>query len=519
MKIQKQVFLSFLTISIGFVLGGGLLAGTARSDSDPLTSLPDNTALDLGQYTCTPPVGADYCAGSITDYSGFTYDSNNHQMLMFGGGHATTFVDYVEVFDFTTLAWNPAYETTPCAEMTTANLDSDRGAWITNNHPYSRHTYDQLVFSPSTNEFLLLHPGAGSGYCEDGPDWYPAGRVGHYDPIAKTWSYGASMSNSWYSYGTAEYDPVSGLVILVDHFDLWTYDPVSMVKNRRIQSNSGHLEGYANNLVYFPPNDKFYYIARGSPTRVWEITLDRTDWGNTTLVELTNMSGDIPNSQESGWAYDTVNQIIGGGIRDGAFYAFNPLDGSWVSRVIQVQPPGGQVGTQAFHALDYDPVTNVFIFITEYSSGRRTWAYRYAARDAAIDLSLTKTAHPNPGVSSQPFTYTLQIRNNGTLTATNVVLTDTLPASVTFSAAAATQGTCIEVTGTVTCQLGDLVTSAGVTATIAVTPTVSGLISNSANVSAQEVDPNPGDNLVTFVSYIFEVAPLRTYMPRIIKGS
>jgi hypothetical protein len=37
---------------------------------------------------------------------------------------------------------------------------------------------------------------------------------------------------------------------------------------------------------------------------------------------------------------------------------------------------GGAVGSMAFHALGYDPVNNVFVFVTDYPSGRHTWAYR-----------------------------------------------------------------------------------------------------------------------------------------------
>jgi hypothetical protein len=90
------------------------------------------------------------------------------------------------------------------------------------------------------------------------------------------------------------------------------------------------------------------------------------------------MAGNIPASQESGWAYDAANQIIGGGIQDGLFYAYSPLTNTWTSNVMQTDPPGSSVGTLAFHALDYDPINNVFIFITDGDSGRRTWAYRYA---------------------------------------------------------------------------------------------------------------------------------------------
>jgi uncharacterized repeat protein (TIGR01451 family) len=230
------------------------------------------------------------------------------------------------------------------------------------------------------------------------------------------------------------------------------------------------------------------------------------------------MTGEVPDSQESGWAYDARNQIIGGGIRDGIFFAFDPLDHSWTSRVIQVQAPGEQVGTQAFHALDYDPVSNVFIFITEYSSGRRTWAYRYATGDPSSDLSLTKSTPLEGGLENYPFTYTLRVHNDGPLTGTNVVLTDTLPAQVIFNRASATQGTCTELVGTVTCQLGDLGFQGVVTTTLLVTPTVAGVISNTATVSADELDPVPGDNTVTVFSYIFNAPPLLTYLPVVEKG-
>jgi hypothetical protein len=57
-------------------------------------------------------------------------------------------------------------------------------------------------------------------------------------------------------------------------------------------------------------------------------------------------------------------------VTDNIFYAFDPRTGQWSSETIQ----GGSPGTQSFHALAYDPIDNVFIFIT---NDRRTWAYRY----------------------------------------------------------------------------------------------------------------------------------------------
>ena len=54
--------------------------------------------------------------------------------------------------------------------------------------------------------------------------------------------------------------------------------------------------------------------------------------------------------------------------------------------------PSGTIGTQAFHAIDYDPVNNVFVFITE---ARRTWAYRYAGSASRVE----NKAQPLPSMN------------------------------------------------------------------------------------------------------------------------
>ncbi|HEV7893087.1 MAG TPA: PA domain-containing protein, partial [Pyrinomonadaceae bacterium] len=57
-------------------------------------------------------------------------------------------------------------------------------------------------------------------------------------------------------------------------------------------------------------------------------------------------------------------------------------------------------------------------------------------------LNLSKTSDRNPAVVELNFNYNLVITNTGDTSATNVVLTDPLPALVTFTAATSSQGTC-----------------------------------------------------------------------------
>ena len=79
---------------------------------------------------------------------------------------------------------------------------------------------------------------------------------------------------------------------------------------------------------------------------------------------------------------------------------------------------------------------------------------------APVDLAITKSDSPDPALVGQPISYTLQITNNGPGIATGVVVSDILPVGVTFGSATASQGSCSQAGGIVTCNLGTI-TSTG----------------------------------------------------------
>lgn len=111
------------------------------------------------------------------------------------------------------------------------------------------------------------------------------------------------------------------------------------------------------------------------------------------------------------------------------------------------------------------------------------------------DLSVKKTATPDPVLVDGVLTYTIVVKNNGTLDATGVTLTDALPPSVTFQSDSTSQGSCSGPSGgTVTCDLGNLANGASATVTITVTATKTGKVKNSADVSADTSDPNLDNN-------------------------
>jgi uncharacterized repeat protein (TIGR01451 family) len=126
----------------------------------------------------------------------------------------------------------------------------------------------------------------------------------------------------------------------------------------------------------------------------------------------------------------------------------------------------------------------------------------------AADLSLSKSDSPDPAIAGQALTYTLAATNDGPSTATGVIATDTLPAGVAFQSASASQGSCSQSSGTVTCTLGMLASGAGATVTIVVRPLDPGGITNSASVQATEPDPDGADNQATADTTVIPAADL-----------
>ncbi len=95
--------------------------------------------------------------------------------------------------------------------------------------------------------------------------------------------------------------------------------------------------------------------------------------------------------------------------------------------------------------------------------------------------------------------YTISVRNNGPEQATNVLLSDTLPAEMNLLSLAPSQGTCSESGGIISCFLGSVAvdSSAGITISGTLASTSSGTISNTASVTSSESDPNMADNAST----------------------
>ncbi len=118
---------------------------------------------------------------------------------------------------------------------------------------------------------------------------------------------------------------------------------------------------------------------------------------------------------------------------------------------------------------------------------------------AQTDLAVSKSDGQDPVALGSDIVYAIFLINNGPLPATNVVLTDSLPSSVTFLSIQAPENwTCntpqVDTTGVVNCSTASLPAGETVGFSLAVKPTAAGVISNTINATPTEPDSNPENN-------------------------
>jgi uncharacterized repeat protein (TIGR01451 family) len=122
----------------------------------------------------------------------------------------------------------------------------------------------------------------------------------------------------------------------------------------------------------------------------------------------------------------------------------------------------------------------------------------------ASDLTVLKTASPNPVKATENVTFTIAVTNSGPSMADAVSLSDPLAAGLTLVSASSTKGTCSG-TQTVTCNIGKLDAAApNNTAVVTIVAKVSrdyapGPLSNTAIVGTSTPDPTAGNNSSTAV--------------------
>ncbi|HYJ85638.1 MAG TPA: Calx-beta domain-containing protein, partial [Pyrinomonadaceae bacterium] len=131
---------------------------------------------------------------------------------------------------------------------------------------------------------------------------------------------------------------------------------------------------------------------------------------------------------------------------------------------------------------------------------------------APPDLSITKTVSPGPVFIGSNLIYSIVVTNNGAVAAQSVVVTDNLPAGLSFVSCSATSGgVCAGTDNNRTVTFASI--ASGATRTITLVARAhgpAGTISNTATVSASTPDPNLSNNSASASTLAQEPPPSLT---------
>jgi uncharacterized repeat protein (TIGR01451 family) len=178
-----------------------------------------------------------------------------------------------------------------------------------------------------------------------------------------------------------------------------------------------------------------------------------------------------------------------------------------------------------YSAMNIDPVDGcTFWYTQEYiqsptytNAGIANWntqiaSFRFPSCNPA-DVGITASATPSPVLAGGELRYQLSAFNNGPSTANNVVVKDTLPTGVSFITSTVA---CSEAAQVLSCPLGSMISGQSTPIEIRTTvdpaqDVVSGgpsSITDTATISATELDPDTTNNSATVATVVNESADL-----------
>ncbi|HEV2722470.1 MAG TPA: C25 family cysteine peptidase [Thermoanaerobaculia bacterium] len=124
------------------------------------------------------------------------------------------------------------------------------------------------------------------------------------------------------------------------------------------------------------------------------------------------------------------------------------------------------------------------------------------------DVAIVKTDSPDPVGNGQLITYRLAVTNNGPAIATNVTISDPLPAAVLFVSVNPSIGSCSGTT-TINCALGTLPVGNTQYVDLIVQANGTGTDTNTATASRTETDPIPSNDSSTATTTVLAVTLVR----------
>jgi len=178
--------------------------------------------------------------------------------------------------------------------------------------------------------------------------------------------------------------------------------------------------------------------------------------------------------------------------------------GGGVLSLVSVSPTNGTAVINGTNVLftpqaNFTGTATIGYTITDNVGGTNASLITVTVANASADLSLSANAAPEPvGVGSN-LVYSITVSNAGPSVASEVVVSNQLPAGVSFVSAT---GGATPTNGVLFANLGSLAEGTNVSVQVVVQPTTAGSLTNSFQVFANEFDPNVTNNAASVISIV-----------------
>jgi uncharacterized repeat protein (TIGR01451 family) len=135
------------------------------------------------------------------------------------------------------------------------------------------------------------------------------------------------------------------------------------------------------------------------------------------------------------------------------------------------------------------------------------------------DMALTGTSTSTPLNPGTYFTCNLSVQNKGPWGTTNVVVSNSMPAGISFASATSSRGSCVENDGLILCSVGNLTNGQSANLVFTFIANAVGIISNRIHVLHGRADPNPLNDTVLLTNVVNPAPALSIADAGVLEGS
>lgn len=324
----------------------------------------------------------------ILAYSGGWYDSDHHQLCIFGGGHWNYSGNEVWCFDIAQLRWRQLYTADAIVEggkyqgaylnfnkRYPGALFNPAGEDIADARPMSKHTYDQMEYIPGLGALVWggYSWGDGSqGWCDSCPDTWA------FDFGTQKWLYlykGNNPSPNGRSgdagVGSSAYVPADRLLYVVSRGKTWTFTPGTL-KWRQLDVSGQPPWSIEATLEYDSKRHSLYFFGGNYPEngQLYHFDIKKRHWQT---IKATGTQPGLQANNGPGLAYSPDHDALML-YQSGQLWAYHPAQQHWEKLKTTNNP---QDRSYVFGRFRYDPVNKGFWLHNWQDGKHQTWFYRY----------------------------------------------------------------------------------------------------------------------------------------------